>query len=123
MTLAGTRPPTVDEWDKYELHHRARLATKPGLVSFDTFIRNYEGKDVLSKSDVLEKDKKLRGQNYLAKMILLAKCKYLISSMTQGSKFSYVLNDGKYVDTSLYDALFSNSSIILDIPAVLPVSD
>lgn len=20
MTLAGTRPPTVDEWDKYELH-------------------------------------------------------------------------------------------------------
>ena len=25
MTLAGTRPPTVDEWDKYELHHRARL--------------------------------------------------------------------------------------------------
>lgn len=32
MTLAGTRPPTVDEWDKYELHHRARLATKPGLT-------------------------------------------------------------------------------------------
>lgn len=32
MTLAGTRPPTVDEWEKYELHHRARLATKPGLT-------------------------------------------------------------------------------------------
>lgn len=32
MTLAGTRPPTVDEWDKYELHHRARLATKLGLT-------------------------------------------------------------------------------------------
>lgn len=31
MSLVGTRPPTVDEWDKYELHHRARLATKPGL--------------------------------------------------------------------------------------------
>lgn len=26
MTLAGTRPPTLDEWNKYELHHRARLA-------------------------------------------------------------------------------------------------
>lgn len=32
LTLAGTRPPTVDEWEKYELHHRARLAAKPGLT-------------------------------------------------------------------------------------------
>lgn len=32
MSLVGTRPPTVDEWDKYELYHRARLATKPGLT-------------------------------------------------------------------------------------------
>ena len=32
MSLVGTRPPTVDEWDKYELHHRARLAIKPGLT-------------------------------------------------------------------------------------------
>lgn len=31
MSLVGTRPPTVDEWEKYELHHRARLAAKPGL--------------------------------------------------------------------------------------------
>lgn len=30
--MVGTRPPTVDEWEKYELHHRARLATKPGLT-------------------------------------------------------------------------------------------
>ena len=32
MSLVGTRPPTVDEWEKYELHHRARLAIKPGLT-------------------------------------------------------------------------------------------
>lgn len=32
MSLIGTRPPTVDEWEKYELHHRARLAIKPGLT-------------------------------------------------------------------------------------------
>ena len=32
MSLVGTRPPTVDEWEKYELHHRARLSTKPGLT-------------------------------------------------------------------------------------------
>lgn len=32
MSLVGTRPPTVDEWEKYELHHRVRLAIKPGLT-------------------------------------------------------------------------------------------
>ena len=24
MSIVGTRPPTLDEWNKYELHHRAR---------------------------------------------------------------------------------------------------
>ena len=32
MSLIGTRPPTLDEWEKYELHHRARLAIKPGIT-------------------------------------------------------------------------------------------
>ena len=32
MSLVGTRPPTEDEWDKYKYHHRARLATKPGIT-------------------------------------------------------------------------------------------
>ena len=32
MSLIGTRPPTVDEWEKYDLHHRARLAIKPGIT-------------------------------------------------------------------------------------------
>ena len=32
MSLVGTRPPTVDEWDKYQYHHRARLAIKPGIT-------------------------------------------------------------------------------------------
>lgn len=32
MSLVGTRPPTVDEWERYELHHRKRLAIKPGIT-------------------------------------------------------------------------------------------
>lgn len=32
MSLVGTRPPTVDEWEKYDLHHRARMAIKPGIT-------------------------------------------------------------------------------------------
>ena len=32
MSVVGTRPPTIDEWNKYDLHHRARLAIKPGIT-------------------------------------------------------------------------------------------
>lgn len=32
MSLVGTRPPTVDEWEQYELHHRRRMSTKPGIT-------------------------------------------------------------------------------------------
>ena len=32
MSMVGTRPCTVDEWEKYELHHRARMAVKPGIT-------------------------------------------------------------------------------------------
>lgn len=32
MSLVGTRPPTLDEWEKYELRHRARLSIKPGIT-------------------------------------------------------------------------------------------
>ena len=32
MSLVGTRPPTVDEWEKYTYHHRARLSFKPGIT-------------------------------------------------------------------------------------------
>ena len=32
MSLVGTRPPTVDEWNKYELQHRIRMAIKPGIT-------------------------------------------------------------------------------------------
>ena len=32
MSLVGTRPPTVDEWEKYQYHHRGRLAMKPGIT-------------------------------------------------------------------------------------------
>ena len=32
MSLVGTRPPTVDEWELYEPHHRARMSFRPGLT-------------------------------------------------------------------------------------------
>lgn len=47
MSLVGTRPPTEDEFEQYEAHHRARLGIKPGLtgmwqVSGRSDIRDFE---------------------------------------------------------------------------------
>ena len=47
MSLVGTRPPTVEEWEQYSPHHRARLCAKPGLtglwqVSGRSDITNFE---------------------------------------------------------------------------------
>lgn len=32
MSLVGTRPPTIDEFEKYNLHYRRRLSMTPGLT-------------------------------------------------------------------------------------------
>lgn len=32
MSIVGTRPPLISETNFYELHHRARLAIKPGIT-------------------------------------------------------------------------------------------
>ena len=32
MSTVGTRPPTVDEYQRYQYHHRARMAIKPGIT-------------------------------------------------------------------------------------------
>lgn len=55
VSLVGTRPPTVDEWEKYELHHRARLAIKPGI----TGMWQVSGRsDITDFEKVVELDKK-----------------------------------------------------------------
>ncbi len=47
MSLVGTRPPTVDEYTRYESHHKRRLSMKPGItglwqVSGRSNIDNFE---------------------------------------------------------------------------------
>ena len=32
MSLIGTRPPTLDEWNNYDPHHRVRMSAKPGIT-------------------------------------------------------------------------------------------
>ena len=32
MSLVGTRPPTLDEWNRYDPRHRVRMSVKPGIT-------------------------------------------------------------------------------------------
>lgn len=32
MSLVGTRPPLLSEWENYDFHHRARMTVKPGIT-------------------------------------------------------------------------------------------
>ncbi len=32
MSLVGTRPPTLDEWQKYDMSHRVRMSIRPGIT-------------------------------------------------------------------------------------------
>lgn len=73
------------------------------IADFDTFIKNYDGSTFLSKSNVLNEDKKKRGMDYLVKIALLSRCKYLISSITMGSIAAYSLNGNKYEDSYIFD--------------------
>lgn len=73
------------------------------IVSYDSFIKNYDGKDYLSKSNVLNEDKKERGIEYLIKIILLSKCKYFISSITFGSIAAYAFNGNRYDDKYIFN--------------------
>ena len=55
MSLVGTRPPTVDEYEQYERHHKVRLAAKPGL----TGMWQVSGRsDIVDFEEVVALDKK-----------------------------------------------------------------
>ena len=55
LSLCGTRPPTVDEWENYEPHHHGRLAIKPGI----TGLWQVSGRsNITDFEEVVELDKK-----------------------------------------------------------------
>lgn len=92
----------TEDYDYYQ-KLLGRYGNKIVIVSFDSFVQNYTGKDFLSKSNVLDTNKKKRGMDYLVKIILLTRCRYLISSITMGSIAAYCINGGNYEDEYIFD--------------------
>lgn len=83
MSLIGTRPPTVQEFEQYDLHHKVRLSMKPGL----TGMWQVSGRNTISDfEDVVKLDLK-----YIENWSLLLDAKILIKTlkvviMREGSK-------------------------------------
>lgn len=94
--------------EDYKYYHSMKQKYKDEIkiVSYDKFIQNYDGKNFLSKSNVLEENPKKRGMDYLVKIVLLSKCKYLVSSITMGSIAAYSLNGGVYEDSYIFNLGF-----------------
>lgn len=73
------------------------------IVSYDSFIKDYADNVFLGESSFLDKNKKNRGMKYLVKIVLLSKCKYLISSIAKGSIMAYSLNGNEYEDEFVFN--------------------
>ena len=83
MSIVGTRPPLISETNLYELHHRARLAIKPGITGmwqvsgrsditdFEEVVRlRYDLFDINKEEKIIEYDVCLiNGQKYNVKVI------------------------------------------------------
>lgn len=79
MSIIGTRPPLISETNFYELHHRARLAIKPGItgmwqVSGRSDITDFEEVVRLDKEygewDVLRPAKAVEGMDIISEDLL-----------------------------------------------------
>lgn len=67
----------------------------------DIRFAKYDGKDFLA--NYKREDSYTIGFVYLKKLLLLAKCQYIIASATNGSKFSFIINNNQFKDKIIYD--------------------
>ena len=73
MSLVGTRPPTMDEWEQYEPHHRSRMAIKPGITGMW---------QVSGRSDILDFDEVVRlDTEYIRNWSLALDIKILVKTV------------------------------------------
>ena len=81
-----------------------KFKAKYGDILFssdDSFVKNYSTEDY--KESSFQNDPYERGLNYLIRLILLTKCDYLISSITNGSLFVLAERENEYKDCYLFE--------------------
>ena len=89
MTYLGTRPPLISETNLYELHHRARLAIKPGI----TGMWQVSGRsDITDFEEVVRLDKEYieKGKNKTT-LYILYRIQYSIKKIPIIGKYAFRL--------------------------------
>jgi exopolysaccharide biosynthesis polyprenyl glycosylphosphotransferase len=73
MSLVGTRPPTVDEFERYEAKHKGRLSMTPGLTGLW---------QISGRSDIMDFDEVVKlDMQYIDHWSILKDIKILISTV------------------------------------------
>ena len=96
MSLVGIRPILQDELQKYELHHRARIAIKPGITGMwqvsGRSDMEHEGRCVGNRVNAYTSDMDFHGGSKLSKLTYPIKTIYSKEARVQLGK---VLDDFK----------------------------
>ena len=85
MSIIGTRPPLISETNLYELHHRARLAIKPGITGMW---------QVSGRSDITDFEEVVRLDKEYITIVIVGLFFYIVN-MKQG-KFKYKFGYTKF---------------------------
>lgn len=85
---------------------KKKYGKKCVIVTYDTFIRDYSGKNFLSHDksiNNLSDSPYERGLNYLIKIIILSECRYFIGGNTMGSWGACALSKESFFDKFIFD--------------------
>ena len=94
----------VTEDINYYKKLKERYGEKLYISYRDNFVDQYDYKSEKLLYQVYDKnDVKKTGQEYLCKIILLSKCGYLVSSLTNGSVCALAFNGDEYKDKFIFD--------------------
>lgn len=106
MSLVGTRPILPDELEQYELHHRARIAIKPGITGmwqvsgrsditdFEEIVRldtEYISEEILQRRNQRRKSFKDKSTGVYKDMITVGWKNWLFSASPKGAASSAIV--------------------------------
>lgn len=86
--------------EDYEIYREVKDTFGESLivVSYDNYIKNYRSKKFLAQDsslDEIDLDPYIRGIQYLVKILLLSKCKYIVGGKTCGSWAACAFSDNR----------------------------
>lgn len=117
MSLVGTRPILQDELQKYELHHRARIAIKPGItgmwqVSGRSDITDFEEVVRLDTEYISKGEQQAELEKFSKELKISDNVKFMGQ---KANVQTYIVNASVFVSSSDYEGMLELICIIVRI--------